>query len=525
MLSLSKLRYHLDLLAHTLKTQGLTHIVVSPGSRNAPIIAGFLREGDFEILSAPDERAAAFMAMGASQATGRAAAVICTSGTAVLNLYPGICEAWYQQIPLIAITADRPAEMIDRWDGQTIHQPGIFEKHIRGQYNMNVSLHQEGAEAAVIQTACEAWDEAHRFNGAPVHINIPLEEPIYANIDGPLTTEWPPIPYYKGHAAPLAVTIPEVITNTSNLLILAGQMSPRPELNAALNTLADHVPVLADILSNITGKNIIQGTESMVRSAMPQVPEVLVTCGKSIVSKVLKTWLRANKPRHHFHVTEGGFVGDPFFTNPTVITCNPVHFFAALQHLQSQEQQAFRQSWMDAFHTQIPDAEKNMTGRLMTAAKGAVTWHLANSLTIRLANRLTEPKGKIFGNRGTSGIDGTISTAAGYAWGQPDELVVCITGDVGFLYDKNAYWCHPRPKNLRTLVINNRGGKIFSALDGPGRYPELLPLIETPHDLSAAHIAAHYGLTYRAMNEADLYSGNADIVLEADITEIFTDNP
>ncbi|MFM7764567.1 MAG: thiamine pyrophosphate-binding protein, partial [Sphingomonadales bacterium] len=153
---MSHLRQNLDSFAHAFKALGIKHIVVSPGSRNAPIVAGFIRIGGFNMLSAPDERAAAFMAMGSAQATGKPAVVICSSGTAVLNLYPGICEAYYQRIPLIAISADRPENLIDQWDGQTIHQKNIFEKHILRSFYPETDLHESIVETELLNFVSQA---------------------------------------------------------------------------------------------------------------------------------------------------------------------------------------------------------------------------------------------------------------------------------------------------------------------------------------------------------------------------------
>lgn len=498
---MTTLRYHLDLLAYALKSRGLTHVVISPGSRNAPIVAGFLRINGFSLLSAPDERAAAFMALGAADATGKPAAVICTSGTAVLNLYPAICEAYYRQVPLLAITADRPADLIDRWDGQTIHQDQIFEKHIRASFHFNGDLHDTAVTPDWLQTVTGAWDRACGPDRGPVHLNIPIEEPIYAGLDEPVSVEWPELPPVLHAETPPPAALP-ALPESGSVLVLAGQMPPDPALDRALSDLSASVPVLTDILSNIRGESFIHGTERPEIFTAAEAPELLLTTGMSVVSKPLKTWLRQHKPRRHIHVSAGGFVGDPFFTSPQVVTAEPADFFLALANVGVNVSPSYLQSWKSTAASSIPDAETNLAGLICSMTGEADHVHLANSLTIRMANRMTGPKSFMYGNRGTSGIDGTVSTAAGFAWAQPDARVICITGDIGFLYDKNALWCNPLPANLKIIIINNGGGMIFDKLKGPELLPALRPYIHTPHQLHAREVAAHYGVAYACCDEA-----------------------
>ena len=495
---LSELRYNLDFFIAGLKNLGLTHVVISPGSRNAPIVAGFLRVGGFNLLSAPDERAAAFMALGSAQATGKACAVVCTSGTAVLNLYPAICEAYYHQIPLLAITADRPEMMIDRWDGQTIRQKDIFEKHIVGSYHFNTDLHLKSAEEEARQVAIQAWENAHKGTQGPVHINIPLSEPIYSGIDSkPFHFE--NLPESTDIAQNQSFQIPEDILQSHKVLILAGQSLPNYELQQALNSLGTKLPVLADILSNVHGENTFSGTEKRALYNGISAPEILITTGMSAVSKALKEWLRNNKPNRHYHISAGTFVADPFFTQPVHIQCNPAIFFKELNELAlNREFDKYKAEWQQ-FETETEE-ETQLVFDILNEMHENDAVHLGNSMTVRQANSCINVKGHFYGNRGTSGIDGSISTACGYAWSHAEQRVVCISGDIGFLYDKNAFWCNPMPENLKVIVINNGRGRIFDKIEGPGKLESLRPYIQTPHNLSAEYIAKHFGIAWRSFN-------------------------
>jgi 2-succinyl-5-enolpyruvyl-6-hydroxy-3-cyclohexene-1-carboxylate synthase len=493
---MSALRYNLDYFVACLKSMGLNRAVISPGSRNAPIVAGFLRIGDFELLSAPDERAAAFMALGSAQSSGKACAVVCTSGTAVLNLYPAVCEAYYQQIPLIAISADRPEEMIDRWDGQTIRQNGIFEKHILHSFHIGGNLHETTLLDEVKTTAHKAWNVAHGINPGPVHINIPLAEPIYADIDIPPQSSFPELPSPVEGVVHIDIEIPDELLKAEKILVLAGQSMPNTHLNKALNNLGTRLPVIADVLSNMHGPNTLSGTENKTLFQQASTPDVLITTGMSVVSKSLKEWIRVHKPKFHFHVSDKTLAGDPFFTNPRLLHCNPANFLNKLYSLlDAQKIEHYKKDWKPAEIKM--DWETRLVFNILDKVEKDDVVHLANSMTVRQANLKTELSGHFYGNRGTSGIDGSVSTAVGFAWSAPQKRVICISGDIGFLYDKNAFWCRPFPKNLKVFVINNHGGEIFNRISGPGQYAGLLPFIQTPHGYSASEIAAHYRVDYR----------------------------
>lgn len=495
---MSQLRFNLDAFAQALKSAGLKHIVVSPGSRNAPIVAGFLRIGGFELLSAPDERSAAYMAMGAGMATGKAAAAICTSGTAVLNFYPAVCEAFYQQIPLLAITADRPEYMIDRWDGQTIHQKNIFEPHIQASLQIEQDLHCTEALEEIRQIAFKALHIANGTAKGPVHINVPIEEPIYDGIADEVQIAalgLPPAEEIKiKHTG-----LPAEVKNAENLMVICGQMPPDDLTETELRKVSQKIPVLADVLANVTGKNIVTGTENAENFMFSATPDVLITCGMSLVSKSLKEWIRKNKPQYHFHISRGGMTGDPFFTNPQTIATSPQYFFSQLaDFLEGKPSLNFSDKVVEQKITS-PQNETELVQLFMQQIDENTAIHLGNSMCIRYANGIKELRGKRFGNRGTSGIDGSVSTAVGYAWAAPENAVLCISGDIGFLYDKNALWCNPLPQNLKIAIINNHGGLIFDKIKGPGELKELRPYINTPQHYNLKSIAEHYSVDFQSV--------------------------
>lgn len=487
-------------------------------------MAGLIRVGGFELLSAPDERAAAFMALGSAQATGRAAAVICTSGTAVLNLYPGICEAYYQRIPLLAITADRPSALIDQWDGQTIHQDKIFEKHSLANFALTDDLHEKGADNAIIQTVLSAVSICHGQPHGPVHINVPLSEPIYENLDAPLFT-FPEInPPEITALSNLA--LPSAFAESKKILVLIGQSTPYTEIAAILNQVATEIPVLADVLSNIPGENIIRSTELIDAKDDIASPDVLLTFGLGIVSKSLKMKLRQFKGLQHFHLGDGGFTGDPFFTSPVTLHGDPENFLRQLAaHLSPIHNPAFLQAWKGAAKVKSDAGEEAKWVEMIieqVTPEGCL--QLGNSMVVRFANRLQKFPNFVFGNRGTSGIDGSVSTAVGYAWANPEKRVTCVSGDIGFLYDKNALWCNPLPANITIIVLNNGGGMIFDRLHGPEKMPQLRPFTNTPHSFTAKDISMHYNIPYTALKGLQMHKELISAIArnQTQIIEIFT---
>ncbi|MFN4914536.1 MAG: 2-succinyl-5-enolpyruvyl-6-hydroxy-3-cyclohexene-1-carboxylic-acid synthase [Sphingomonadales bacterium] len=517
---MSHLRHNLDAFAHAFKALGIHHIVVSPGSRNAPIVAGFIRVGGFSMLSAPDERAAAFMALGSAQATGKPAVVICTSGTAVLNLYPGICEAYYQRIPIIAISADRPENLIDQWDGQTIHQKDIFEKHILQSFHLTADVHESQAEKELLSHAAIAAAVSTGKPCGPVHINIPLKEPIYADLDSSIETSFasPELPKENSHQK---ISIPAEWLDAGKILILVGQNKPDENLRNVLRSVSQVFPVLTDVLSNAQSEHTIGCTENMDMLSDVHRPEILITMGMGVVSKNLKMQLRNLDITSHFHLGDGGFTGDPFFTRPVTLQADAAAVLADwMEQYRGAVDSYFLRAWKTVCNELYnQDTESAIVRSILKNIPEAACLQLGNSMVVRYANGCAKLPNIVFGNRGTSGIDGSVSTAMGYAWANPEKQVYCITGDIGFLYDKNAWWCNPLPKNILVIIINNRGGLIFDRLQGPEKLPELRNFVHTPHHLDAKAIAEHYNVLYSSCNGADF---DGSMLSFTGILEIFT---
>ncbi|MFY7848186.1 MAG: thiamine pyrophosphate-binding protein, partial [Bacteroidia bacterium] len=240
-------RDNLNRLPVWLYNAGVRDMVVAPGSRNAPLIAALHRFGRIHLHSVRDERSAAFIALGFCL-EGRPAAVCCTSGTALLNFYPAVCEAYFQRLPLIVISADRPPELIDQWDGQTIRQPDVFAAHIRAMVQWPDQLQSPYAAEDIDRAMHRALAAAIGTEPGPVHINIPLRDPIYEGLDN--TTPYPAIPWPGIPAEPEAPLPAAWQTDLGKILVLCGQHRPDEALQASLSRMAEKFPVICDISSN-----------------------------------------------------------------------------------------------------------------------------------------------------------------------------------------------------------------------------------------------------------------------------------
>lgn len=518
LLFLSPYQYNINTIPAALYAHGLRYAVISPGSRNAPLIMAFARFKKITCISVPDERTAGFVALGISKQLQQPAAVICTSGTAVLNLYPAVAEAYYMQVPLIVLTADRPAEMIDRWDGQTIRQYEVFKPHIRCSLQTPEQLTTDCVNE-ITTLINKLYSEATLNVCGPVHMNVPLAEPLYAA--APEVFDYPSITVSDSMTDPSTILeLPSFdFSANKKIMILLGADNP-PESSEALETIArqGHAMVIGDIISNRLSAINIPSWEGLLLLNTDElrqdfVPDLLITTGKMVLNKALRNLLRKQPPAQHWHVSATGFSADTFFTTPLVIKATENSFFDALVAQLPQESSSYFNAWSQKaqqFEHQTETItcagynEFNAVAQVLNTLPQNTVLHLANSMSIRYVAYLagkTKPEWEIYSNRGVSGIDGCSSTAVGAALAdnRPHFL---ITGDIAFFYDINAFWQRELPKNLKIVLLNNGGGGIFSHIDGPAGLPELDPYLGTPHSKNAALMADHFGLQYFSSTDA-----------------------
>ncbi len=499
-----------------LRAKGITTIIISPGSRNAPLTIGFASHPDFTCYSIADERSAAFFAVGMTQQIKKPVAVVCTSGSALLNYYPAFAEAFYSQIPFIVISADRPQSKIDIGDGQTIRQENVFANH--SLFNANLTENASDENDFLIN---EAINTAFAKKG-PVHINAPFEEPLYETVSELAVEPKVISATLKDFIYDEPISEYANIWNTSKKkLVLVGVNEPNAVEQNFLDKLANDpsVVVMIETTSNLHHPKFINTIDSIItpftnEDFLDFQPEILVTFGGMIVSKRIKAFLRKYKPNHHWHIDDlraydtFGCLTKHFEVQPNLFFQS---FFMLTETVESnynkhlQNIKALRQKRSLEYLAKIPFTDFKVFEKVIPALPKDSQLQISNSSPIRYAQLFDIEKSiEVFSNRGTSGIDGSTSTAIGAAVGSKKPNVF-IAGDIGFLYDSNALWNNYIPKNFKIILINNGGGGIFRILPGHDETPVFNTFFETAHCLTAEHLCKMYGLNYlTASNETTL---------------------
>jgi 2-succinyl-5-enolpyruvyl-6-hydroxy-3-cyclohexene-1-carboxylate synthase len=525
-------------IIETCLAKGITTIVISPGSRNAPLTIGFVNNPAFQCYSIADERSAAFFALGIAQQTKLPVVLVCTSGSALLNYYPGLAEAFYSQIPMIVISADRPQSKIDIGDGQTIRQENVFENH--SLYNAN--LHEDVSMENDLKIN-EAINTAITQKG-PVHINAPFEEPLYDTVSE-LSIKVNCIAAAKATQTISKEDVVEYATiwnNSTKKMILVGVNEPNAINNNISKAFAkdESVVVLTETTSNLHDPTFINNIDTIITPFSPEDfenfrPEILVTFGGMVVSKRIKAFLRKYKPEHHWHI-DSWRAYDTFGALTKHFEVDPNVFFEAFLPLTNSVESNYfqqldavkvlRKLKSDIYLDKIPFSDFKVFEKVMQCLPINSQLQISNSSAIRYAQLIdVHPSIEVYCNRGTSGIDGSTSTAIGAAVAN-EKPTVFITGDVGFLYDSNALWNNYIPRNFKIILINNGGGGIFRILPGHKETPVFNTFFETAHCLTAEHLAKMFGFEYTiASNEASLKTSLTALYAQNEkpsILEVFT---
>jgi 2-succinyl-5-enolpyruvyl-6-hydroxy-3-cyclohexene-1-carboxylate synthase len=519
-------------IAAICSAKGIKDAIVCPGSRCAPLTISFARHPGLTTRTISDERSAGFIALGIAQQTRRTVVLICTSGTAAYNFAPAVAEAYFQRIPLLILTADRPVEWIGQWDGQTITQQNLYGDHVLKSYQLPQEYDHGDAKWSVQRIINEAINATQDDVHGPVHVNIPLREPLYpaAGETISFSQDIKVIEKVISKQVLSPNTIQQLAVKFNQykkILIVGGQARLDINLTAAINSLGN-IPVVGDIISNLHPlPGAIRYADAFLPHASKDLrPELLITIGQSVISKNLKLFLRANKPLAHWHVDEhADEIIDPFQSMTMQIRQSPEDVFNALAKTvaQSEDRNQYAKRWNDLdqmasraisdFFQLNTSGEMSFVNHIMRAIPDHTNLHLANSMTVRYANfsGLAENKKgvHVYSNRGTSGIDGCTSTVVGHALSS-DTLHTLITGDVAFFYDRNAFWNKYKFPNLRVVVLNNHGGAIFGMIDGPGSTSEADEYFVTEQRLTAKHLAAEFNLDYLSVVGAQ----NFDAILD-----------
>jgi 2-succinyl-5-enolpyruvyl-6-hydroxy-3-cyclohexene-1-carboxylic-acid synthase len=525
---------------------GVKKVVIAPGSRNAPLIFAFTAQPELECLSIIDERSAAYFALGMSQHCGEPVALVCTSGTAVLNFAPAIAEAYYQNVPLLVFTADRPAEMIDQADGQTLRQRNIFANYIKSSFELPVETVTAADLDFSDRQVSQAIDAALAYPQGPVQINVPMREPIYTAIP-------------EKHSNPKIIRTLVAMSSLSseslsNLktdwlkykrkLVVFGVFPKNDTLNSLAQQLANEpdVVVLAENLANITAESIITQPESLFSRINSKeqkenfAPELLITIGHSVICKQLKIYLRSHQPKAQWQIESSMPYVDTYQSLTTVVPGLAADVLAQMPFgkLESDFSETYRAEMKqvsmlhEAFVNDKSVSDMTVTVELLKQMPRGTTLHLANSTSVRWTQLFPARTDLTYiCNRGTSGIDGSLSTAAGYAYSSKQPTVF-LTGDLSFIYDSNALWNNYISDNLKIVVLNNNGGNIFRFIGDKELMKNSLDFFTTPHHVKIKSLVEAYGLDYTSCTgETPDLSTKIESLLKSEkatVLEVFTNS-
>ncbi len=523
------------------KLKAVKNIVISPGSRNAPLTIGFTNDDFFNCYSIVDERCAAFYALGIAQQTRKPVALVCTSGSALLNYYPAISEAFYSDIPLVVFSADRPKHLLNIGDGQTINQKNVYENHVLFSTDLKLDLKDENrlSDKEDLPMFKRVENKLERFLGiqqkiqdsneseinialdlaqlkqGPVHVNIPFDEPLYETVEN-LSVN--PNPKKNDYKAPKIedVEIKDCVDEwyaASKKMILVGAMQPNEIEQQWLDELAadNSVIVFTETISNIHHSNFFTSIDKMI-APMQEIhfeqmrPDILVTFGGMIVSKKIKKFLREFQPKHHWHI-DPKRANDTFFCLSKHIEVEPNMFLAEfLPKITHTTKSKYLPEWTVVkkhrhkkhleYLKQIPFSDFKVFSTIVKSLPNKSLLQLGNSSTVRYVQLFNvNPSIEVFCNRGTSGIDGCTSTAIGAAVSNTRQTIF-ITGDLSFFYDSNALWNNYIPNNFRIILVNNNGGGIFRILPGHEDTPNFECFFETKHQLTAKQLCEMFHIDY-----------------------------
>ncbi len=489
---------NVNILTSLLVAHGIHHAVVCPGSRNSPIVHNLNECPTICCYAVTDERSAGFYALGMSQCLNEPVVVCVTSGTALLNLVPAVAEAYYQHRSVIVVSADRPQQWIDQLDGQTLPQSDALGRFV----SKAVSLPEPRDDE-------ERWycnrmiNEALIIRHAPVHINVPISEPLFNFSTAELPKERKIECQWADISSVALNHVARMFIQAKRPLLIGGQ---------PMNPHYDEAVV------------IIGDDESYI-------PDFVLYTGGSIVSKRLKRFLR--KAKETWVVNEIGEVTDTFMNLTNIIQGDGEVVADYIRFMLEQQPHPFVQKWdelLAKIHSQAVSYAPSYSQMAAVQyfehhiSKDAVV-HYANSTAIRLANIFSEHP--VYCNRGVNGIEGSLSTAAGCSC-VTDAPVFCVIGDLSFFYDQNALWNQNLRGNLRIMLLNNRKGGIFNMLDGLEQSPARDKYVAAEHSANAEGICRQNNVSYlsaHSMKEMQkgidqLLSDQSDIPV---LLEVFTE--
>lgn len=543
---------NVNILTSLLLEYGVSDAVVCPGSRNAPIVHNLSVCEAIRCRPITDERSAAFYALGLAIATRRPTVVCVTSGSALLNVMPAVAEAAYQHVPLVVISADRPQQWIDQLDGQTIPQSDALGRFVRKAVQLP-EPHNDEERWLCRRLVNEAMHLATCRQGAPVHINVPISEPLF-EFD---TEQLPQLSRFnnikRAAIKDASMDMPEAFHDATRPMIVIGQLAHGTISHETIRSLSEKYVVMSEPLSNPSYMTIhfdeairyIVSDNSSINDdeddKTAYYPDYVIYVGDTLVSKPARRFLRNAKAPSCLITPDAADIHDPLMTLTDIVECDSDSINALLASLcdapDTDERCRFHDRWQSfldacAAHADAyaPEYSQMATVKYFEEQLADldidICVHYANSSAVRLACIYAQHY--VWCNRGVNGIEGSLSTAAGFSLATHD-MTVCVIGDLSFFYDQNALWNSNLRGNLRIILLNNRGGGIFRQLPGLSDSPAADDLVMASHENTAQGICTQNDIGYMsAKNMDEMQIGIVTLLTRESerpmLLEVFTDS-
>ena len=543
---------NVNILTSLLLEYGVSDAVVCPGSRNAPIVHNLSVCEAIRCRPVTDERSAAFYALGLAIATKRPTVVCVTSGSALLNVMPAVAEAAYQHVPLVVISADRPLQWIDQLDGQTIPQSDALGRFVRKAVQLP-EPHNDEERWLCRRLVNEAMHLATCRQGAPVHINVPISEPLF-EFD---TEQLPQLSRFnnikRAAIKDTSMDIPDAFHKAKRPMIVIGQLAHGTISHETIRSLSEKYVVMSEPLSNPSYMTIhfdeairyIVSDNSSINDdeddKTAYYPDYVIYVGDTLVSKPARRFLRNAKAPSCLITPDAADIHDPLMTLTDIVECDTDSINALLASLcdapDTDERCRFHDRWQSfldacAAHADAyaPEYSQMATVKYFEEQLADldidICVHYANSSAVRLACIYAQHY--VWCNRGVNGIEGSLSTAAGFSLATHD-MTVCVIGDLSFFYDQNALWNSNLRGNLRIILLNNRGGGIFRQLPGLSDSPAADDLVMASHENTAQGICTQNDIGYlSAKNMDEMQIGIVTLLTRESerpmLLEVFTDS-
>lgn len=508
----------------------MTTAYCSPGSRNAPLLLALSSCQRINKRVIVDERSAAFQALGCALISRGPVLLICTSGSAVLNYAPAVAEAYYSGVPLIIVSADRPREWIDQDDSQTIRQYGVLDHIVKGSYDLRAIPEGKGKEFTedvmwtVNRTVNEAMLKALDGKPGPVHINVQLSDPL-----GDFEEKMPLPQRIVKDLHPKESLQQEVVKDLaldvagSKVMLVAGYGIPDDKLSSAVRKFASlpNVVVMAETIANLHDP---QPLSTMIDAALCEMsdeekermrPDIVISIGGALVSRMLKQYLRDYPPRRHWSVGHSNYFCDCFKALTERIDVSPAYFinqlYGAIRKSRLKTQTAYSEEWQ-TIRKAASKASQDYIDRSPWSDLKAYDYILrhykfdnlfvSNGTSIRYSQLIPHTCHAEYCNRGVSGIDGSTATAVGGAETYIGKTTL-LTGDMSFLYDSGASTFAQMMLSMRIIVIDNDGGGIFRFVKSTSGIPQEIQkeYFCVDHLLDIESIALGYGLEVAVAND------------------------